>query len=621
MTISMPESAATMVRSYAGLAGVDFSSNPNMVALNRSPDAKNIYKNYKDDMGQAIETRPGFIKLGKVSSHLLFGIHIFKDTCLIHHSHVLTRWNNFPNPFTDADLTDTNIYMGYRFSSSFIFNNAMYIIDGSNYLRYDDTTVINLMTSDECYIPTTRIGADPDGGNGVTYQPVNLLTSRRKNSFVADGSSKVYRLDATSVSTPIKIWIDGEEQTSGFSYSTTSGTVTFTTAPTKPSTPGQDNVIIEFGKSVSGNSSKITKCTIAKVFDNRVFLSGNPDLPGTVFHSELNDPTYFSDTGYFTDGDDGAAVTALVQGYGSLIVLKEDRLNGSKVYIHTPTMVYTDTGDANSETKAYPRTETEITVGGSCAINFMDDIVFVSPLGVKGIQGGNGLALQNRSSLIDTRLIAEPNLSKARMEVWNNYLMIYVDDKVYMADSRQKFQGPLGMEYEWYYWDNIGLPSGSTFYPIQIIKEYEGDLYFGSTNTNICKFEGTSDDGRLIDSYWTTPPDYFGTMSRYKNIMKKGGVIEIKRMDNAAIKLDIQTNKDDEFKNVLSATTKVYFTFEEFSFSGLQFGSDIKGVLAYQPKRKKIKSMTLKFYSDTLDMPFGVYGASLEAEIQNYIKG
>jgi len=205
--------------------------------------------------------------------------------------------------------------------------------------------------------------------------------------------------------------------------------------------------------------------------------------------------------------------------------------------------------------------------------------------------------------------------------VWNNYLMVYVDDKIYLADSRQKYQGPLGMEYEWYYWDGICARSGSTVYTASVLREYEGELFFGTTNGNIYRFGGANDNNQPIVSYWTTPPDYFGTLSRYKNVSKKGAVIEIKRMDNAMIKVDVSTDRNPEFQNVLSASTKSMFSFIGFSFAGLQFGTDIKGILSFKPKRKKIQYMTMKFYSDTLNIPFGVYGASVEAEILNYIKG
>ncbi len=49
---------ATLVkRQYTDLAGVDFKNSENLVNLNRSPDALNVYKDYLSE-GVCIQTRP-----------------------------------------------------------------------------------------------------------------------------------------------------------------------------------------------------------------------------------------------------------------------------------------------------------------------------------------------------------------------------------------------------------------------------------------------------------------------------------------------------------------------------------------------------------------------------------
>ncbi len=48
------------VRTYQRLKGVDFSSDEAQVALQRSPNSLNMYKNYSVELGQCVETRPGF---------------------------------------------------------------------------------------------------------------------------------------------------------------------------------------------------------------------------------------------------------------------------------------------------------------------------------------------------------------------------------------------------------------------------------------------------------------------------------------------------------------------------------------------------------------------------------
>ncbi len=724
-SLSMPDAQESRVRHYAGLGGVDFSSNPSMVALNRSPDAKNIYKNYHDTMGQAIETRPGISCLGKVASKI-YGLHILGTKCLIHYGTTLALWETFPNTIVDEnDLTvlSSQLPMSETDSISFVFGSKLYIMDGAHYYVYNGTALADVCDSANCFIPTTRIGADPDGGNAMTYQGVNLLQAKRKNSFVGNGTSTTYRLDTASIDnnyTPL-VWVNGTQLTTGITYNASAGTVGISPAPSVPSTPGQDNVIIQFSKT-AGTESRIKNCKVARVFDNRVFVSGNSNYAGNLFHSELNDPTYFADTSYYTDGDDGADIAALIQGQGVLIAVKEDRGTGSKVYLHTPSLVYTDATDANSEVKAYPRMETEIMLGCSAGgVNFMDDIVYISPMGLEAIRLSNDSSLEHRSTLIDTKFMTEENFQNCKMEIWNNYLMILINGKIYLADSRQKYAGADCMQYEWYFWDNIGVWSSNTspiFNQVNLMKEYDGNLYLGCNNGYICVFSGYKDyydgasaniikaatgltsvthevtpDGQpqklrslsvtgntataegnviinginmvdeqisettrangavtvngsslfktvtsitlpagevtdtisvgvtsdvWIDSYWTTPMDNFGAMTLYKTTRRTGGIAQIKRIPNSVIKIDVQTDKES-WVNILESKTSG-FSYENFSYEEFIYGTGIRGEILYKIKKRKIKELSLKFYSDNIGKPFGLYDAALEIAIQNYIK-
>ena len=153
---------AVAQRTYADLAGVDFCNIPSQVALNRSPDALNIYKNYLSTNGQAIETRPGITNLGATGS-TVYGLHILDTKCLIHHGTHLSKWDTFPSAIEDSgDLTLLRTSMSEETSTSFVFGDKLYISDGVNYLVYDGTTLSNVKTN--ATIPTTRIAADPDGG-------------------------------------------------------------------------------------------------------------------------------------------------------------------------------------------------------------------------------------------------------------------------------------------------------------------------------------------------------------------------------------------------------------------------------------------------------------------------
>ncbi len=115
--------------------------------------------------------------------------------------------------------------------------------------------------------------------------------------------------------------------------------------------------------------------------------------------------------------------------------------------------------------KTYPSTKGLNGVGclGAC-INFLDDPVFVSKMGLEAI-GQLSVryerALEHRSSLVDAKLI-NLDLAKASLEAWNGYLMLLCDGKIFMADSRQRYTNDSSgnMQYEWYYLEDIAVYEG-----------------------------------------------------------------------------------------------------------------------------------------------------------------
>ena len=206
-------------------------------------------------------------------------------------------------------------------------------------------------------------------------------------------------------------------------------------------------------------ADSITKCTIATVFDNRVFLSGNPDYPNRIFWSALNNATYFPVINWDDEGVGDSPVTGMLAVADSLMVLKADTRQDGSVYFHTPM----ETGD-DLNPKIYPSSQGLSGTGclGAC-INFLDDPVFVSRLGLEAMgQLSVRLerAIEHRSSLVDAKLV-NLDLSKAMLEEWNGYLCLMVDGKIFMADSRQRYTHDTGaMQYEWYYLEDIGIYTG-----------------------------------------------------------------------------------------------------------------------------------------------------------------
>ena len=439
----MSISGNLITRDYTNFRGVDFSNKE--VALYRSPDSLNMWKNYKSSIGKCIETRPD-IELLKKFNNTIFGLFFFTinkvDHMIIHCG--VSLYDYDMNTNEEKTIKETG--MNPKKSMSFIYNNILYIKDGINYLEYDG----EICKEVEGYIPTTTISKAPTG-EGSTYEDVNMLTGKRKNSFCADGESTQFVLDAKELdSDDAKVWINDVEQTQDkFTVDRVNGTVTFTEAPPEPDTVGKDNVIIEFSKTITGYRERINKCTLLEVFDNRVFFSGNQDYPNTVFHSSLGNPRYVSDLDYYNEGLDMSAVKTMVAGNNALWVFKEPSQANTTIFYHNPAI--------DSEAgKVYPSSHSNISTGCvGTGINFNDDIVFFSDRGMEAINGDitTEQVVAHRSSLVDNKLINEENYKNMILQEYEGYLLVIIDNKVYLADSRGKFTNVDHIEYEWFYWE------------------------------------------------------------------------------------------------------------------------------------------------------------------------
>ena len=554
-----------ITRTYGPFRGVDFRGEE--VNLARSPESLNMWKDYSKT--ESISTRPE-IEILESFDTPVWGIFSYKagdeDMLLVHSGTKL---------YKIVGGVRTEIYSGLNpaRSLSFIFNEKWFFKDGLNYLVYDGTTIEEVIG----YIPTTTISRNPAGG-GTTYEDVNMLTSLRKNTFVGDGESTEYCLDAQNIDSDYipEITVDGSQVTA-FVLNAAEGKITFNSAPAAPLTDGQDNVIIQFRKTVSGHRDRINKCTLLEVFDNRVFFSGNQDYPNTLWHSSLNDPSYCSDLDYYTEGMDLSKIRSLVAGNNALWVFKEPSQANTAVFYHNPTI------DAEYG-KIYPSTHSNISTGCvGAGINFNDDIVFFGRRGMEAINGDitTEQVIAHRSSLVDAKLTAETDYKDMILEEWSGYLLVFIGTKVYLADSRAVFTNINHYEYEWYYWELSK--------EVTCTKVIDGILYLGTADGVYTLTDLTSP----ITSYWTTPIDRFGNPQFLKTTNKKGCVCEA----SGDLKLSVKTNKTE---------------WEQVG----QYNS-VSDYFVGRIKKKKFKDIQIKFSSDTR---FCIETATLECYVGGYIK-
>lgn len=571
----MSETGDLISRIYSNFRGVDFRGEE--INLVRSPDSLNVWKDYKNT--ESIRTRPA-MKLNADFDARVYGIFFFGGDLLVHSGKCL---------YKVANGVRTQIYAGLNeaISDGFVYNNAWYFKDGVNYLKYDGSTIKSV----EGYVPTTSIARKPAGG-GTIYEDVNLLTGRRKNTFLADGKyvssilgsggtwtgSTKYHLDAQDIDTdfvPI-VTVDGEAVTN-FTVDYAKGIIIFPDLINAPATDGQDNVSVEFRKTISGYRDKILKCSMLQVFDNRVFFSGNPAYPNMVWHCSLDDPEYCSDLDYYQEGLDSAQIKGIVAGNNALWVFREPSEANTTVFYHTPTI--------DSEYgKIYPSQHSSVTTG--CvgkAINFNDDIVFFSERGMEGISGDitTEQVVAHRSSFVDRKMTAEKNYKNMVLAEWEGYLFVFIGNKAYLADSRTAFTYENHIEYEWFYWE---LEKAVT------CARVEGGVLYLGTDSGLYTLSDLEGD---VEAYWVTPKDKFKAPHKLKTTNKRGCVVEAKG--------DID----------------LYVKVEDTDFEPIGSYKDVTDYFVSRIKRKKWKDIQLKFHSKTR---FSLETATLEAFIGGYIK-
>ena len=552
-------------RIYSNFRGADFRGEE--INLVRSPDCLNVWKDYKET--ESIRTRPEMELMVSFPASV-YGIWFYKGFSIVHSGknlYKVTSGGQKTILFSNANQIKSN---------AFVYEDNWYFKDGVNYLKYDGTTMTDVVG----YVPTTTIGRKPVGG-GTTYEDINMLSDYRKNTFLADGGSFDFYLDVRRIDTDYvpEVKVNDEVVAQDqYRVNYEDGIITFLySAPDAPLTDGQDNIEVKFKKAVKGYKDQIMKCTLLQVFDNRVFFSGNDSYPNVVWHCSLNDPTYVSDLDYYREGLDSAKIRGLVAGNNALWVFREPSHANTTVFYHTPTL-------DDQYGKIYPSSHSSVTTG--CvgrAINFNDDIVFFSERGMEGISGDvtTEQVVAHRSTLVDRKLTAEAGYKDMILEEWEGYLLVIIGDKVYLADSRAMFTNENHIEYDWFYWK---MGKSITCTTVQ-----DGVLYLGTTDGVYT----LTDNESPVESYWVTPLDKFKHPNKLKTTNKKGCVGEA----TGDITIYAKTEKTD------------------FQLIGTYTG--IEDYFVGRIKMKKFKDLQIKIYSNTR---FSLETMTIEAFVGAYVK-
>jgi hypothetical protein len=180
-------------------------------------------------------------------------------------------------------------------------------------------------------------------------------------------------------------------------------------------------------------------------------------------------------------------------------------------------------------------------------------------------------------------MTAEPDYKDMVLAEWEGYLMVFIGNKAYLADSRAMFTNENHAEYEWFYW-SFGKS-------ITCATVKDNILYLGTSDGVYTLTDNECD----VECYWVTPKDKFKHPHKRKTTNKKGSVVEA---EGDEIYVYAKTNEDEEY--TLIGTYK-----------------DVRDAFTCRIKKKKWKDIQLKFYSPKM---FRLESATLEAYIGAYLK-
>ena len=591
--------------------GVDLHNSPANVDDSRSPEAPNMIR----DVPGKVRKRMGYYTVNTYESRIN-GRHLLRTVSDGNHELIHAGTSLY------KDGNEIRTGMKDDRSQSWQIGGKLYIIDGKEMLvygKFEDAYTVKAV-SEAAYVPTIVISRNPDGG-GESYEPINLMGDRQTDSFLGKASVAEYQLSLSGLTgdvvTAEKMLPGGEWQAmaegTDFTVDRETGTVTFTEAPGASPLTGEDNVHISYSVDRSEGRKKINSCDISMLFGlsgmaDRIFVSGNPELPHYDWWCQQNDPSYFGDIWYSVLGQDSSKIV----GYAII----SDRLAAFKDHAEDGRNIILRSGTLSENNAAFPIVATLQGEGAVCKHGFAtlsSEPIFVTALGFYAITPADITGekySQNRSFYLNRDLLDE-DLKSGFAVKYKDFYIFAVGDRAYIMDSLQKAYekgAPYSnYQYECYYWEGISA---------RVMWEDDGVLCFGRNDGKVCRFYtdvdnvgSYSDDGEPVKAYWDIP-DMSGKRF-YENKTVRYFAARLSAAPMTGMNLWGQVRgiwkllKEDQRK-------ARYFTFSNLVFSRMSFSGDATPkTIGLKIKVKKVDKVRFRL-ENSREEPFGIFEVAME---------
>ena len=586
--------------------GADLTNEPSYISPYRSPDCPNMIR----ESAGKVRKWTGWHTV-KQYEGAVNGFHSYSDEngdrLLIHAG-------------TKLYLGDKVVYEGMadNRSCSRQLAGKLIIADGKKLLMYhkDKEEYKCEAVENNAFVPTIVISRSPLGG-GTTYQPVNLLGAKRKDSFLGTDTDTTYQLSATDIISVDKVEklnsSGGYDIITDFTVDTVTGRVIFATAPGKSPVTGQDNVIITYSKAVEGYADKINSCDIMTLYGvngamDRIFLAGEGNRD---YYCQMEDATYWGDLWYCVIGQDNSNI----MGYSII----NDRLathidrsdNDTNIILRTGSLLE----DGSASFKLAGSYQGSGAVSKYAFSTLETEPLFLTESGVMAVTPSDVLGerfAQLRSYYLNGLLLKQ-NLKEAVCAVYDRFYMLAVGGYLFALDGTQtaveKNMPYSNRQYEGFYRTNV---------PARIIGNIDGVLTFGTQDGRVCQFykdygsiNSYNDEGQPIPARWTTPQLYgrdFYNKKRFRLIAVMVG-------SAPATSLKISARYDGTVENIVGYDNSArYMAFSNIIFSKFTFKADktsqiFREKISIKPENRKAQFI---FENDVVNEPLALYETTIE---------
>lgn len=553
------------------------------------------------------------------------------------------------------------------------FSGKIYFIGSSGIFTLENGVV----TPVSWKVPLTKFALEADGTGGQAYYPVNAMIQEQSYQFRSDGTGKFYPHGAgfntankvnyifkvkkvevfdgvewnvspashygivTENTTHTILDADGDQTTIQSDYY-----VTFNNGHIPAASTVTDNVRItceeldvEVKETVGGTNvywgqynrlkRKLLDADILSIYGSvdtdRVFLvvDGNK-----LYYSDSGDISYFPDDNYIVAGN-YAPIIGLHKKDDYLVAVTGESDSHAIYLIKSSTAVVTEQviqGDGSTDNASHeeqffsvhPAATGKGAIAPKSFATLVDDPLYLGMHGIYSISSNyytSQTMIVNRSTFINPKLLAEPNLENAISCIWKHFYCVFINGHVYMLDADNMTRDTAGNKcYEGYFLDNV--PATNVVLPTRDTLYFANGKYLCKFNTDIEGHQAYYDDGtydaslhlvfgdRIVGCMWEGKLDDDNYPQYFKNLSKKGVVVTVLAQDESSVNIYLSKNGDEYIQTAKMADMET---------------DDITIDIYPLKKIKKYKRLRFRIENDEPE-PFGLVKIVKTWSLGNYAK-